>query len=207
MSDDSATLTAVGVRDGLVVSVASFAWTIAAGTAAISIGALGNSLVLIAIGMISLLDGVGSMGLIVHFRHALHHQAVSQRYEQFALRLVTAGMAAIGVATAADGAYRLNAPTLSDPGVPGIMLAGASVVALVVLAGRKRRTAKQIPSPALNADGWVSAIGALLAFVALIGTGVGGAMHWTWFDPVAAMGVASGAIVLSIALPLRAHND
>jgi divalent metal cation (Fe/Co/Zn/Cd) transporter len=195
-----------GAREGLVVSVASCAWTVAAGAAAIAIGSLSSSLVLVAIGMIGLLDGAGSLSLIVHFRHALRHQAVSERYERLALRLVTAGMAAIGVATAAAGAYRLSSQTVADPGVPGIVLTGTSVVALVVLAGRKRSIAKRIPSPALNADGWVSVIGALLALIALAGTGVGAAIGGSWFDPLAAMVVACGAIALSIALAQGPHN-
>ena len=195
------------VREGLVVSALSFAWTVAAGGAAISIGLLGNSLVLVAVGVIGLLDSVGSMSLIAHFRHALRHQAVSERYEQLALRVVTTGMAAIGLATAAAGGYRLTAHTVADPGVPGIVLSGVSVIALSLHAERKRSIARRIPSPALNADGWVSAIGAVLALVALVGTGASAAIGWSWVDPLAAIWVACGAIALSIALALRSHDN
>lgn len=188
------------LSEGLRVSQTSLAWTVLAGSGAIALGILGNSLVLVSFGAIGLLDAVGSGSLIVHFRHALHHEAISERHEQRALIVITTGMALVGVATVVDSAYRLGSHTTSDPLPAGIVLTGVSVLVLGLLAGRKRTIARRIPSHALHADGWLSAMGAVLALVALGGTGLNAGFGWWWIDPVAAIAVACGAVALSAVL-------
>jgi divalent metal cation (Fe/Co/Zn/Cd) transporter len=191
------------LRDGLRVSKNSFAWTMAAGSTAVTTGVLSNSLVLVAFGMIGVLDAIGSGSLIVHFRHAQRHRAVSERRERATLLLVTIGMGTVGLATVTDSAYRLSTHVTSDPVPMGMALAAASVLVLAALAFRKHSVATRIPSQALHADGWLSAMGALLALIALAGTGLDAAFGWWWVDPLAAIAVACGAISLSIALALR----
>jgi divalent metal cation (Fe/Co/Zn/Cd) transporter len=188
------------LRDGLRVSKASLAWTVAAGTGAIAVGVIGGSLVLVTFGLIGLLDGVGSGSLIVHFRHSQRHEAVSESHERSALLVVTVGMAAIGVGTIAFSSYRLGTHATTDALPPGIALAGVSVLVLAVLATRKRTVAQRIPSHALHADGWLSAMGAVLAVVALAGTGLNAAFGWWWIDPLAAIVVGGGAVGLSAVL-------
>lgn len=188
------------LRAGLLISQVSFAWTIVAGGAAITIGALGNSLVLITFGLIGLLDAVGSGSLIVHFHHSLRHQVISERHEGVALVIVTVGMAAIGVATIADSGYRLSAHAISKALPPGIALAVVSVVVLAALATIKGRIAERIPSPALHADGWLSAIGSILAFVVLAGSALNELLNWWWLDSVAAIAVGCGALGMSLVL-------
>lgn len=161
---------------------------------------MGNSLTLAVFGSIGLLDAVGSGALMLHFRHAIRLETISQRHERLTLAIVTVGMAAVGLATIADSAYRLDAHVMSRPHVPGMVLAAASVVVLGILAIGKRRIARRIPSPALHADGWVSAVGALLACVTLLGTTLDEAFDWWWIDPVSAIAVAFGAVALSILL-------
>ena len=109
-------------------------------------------------------------------------------------------MATIGVLTGADSAYRLSARAKSNPLPIGIALAGVSVVALTLLAARKRQISRRIPSHALRADGVLSALGAVLALVTLAGTGLNAEFGWWWIDPVAAIGVACGAVGLSVVL-------
>lgn len=188
------------VEAGLRVSRISLLWTLLAGIGAITIGVATNSLVLISFGVIGLLDAVGSGSLIVSFRHALRHEVISNRHEQMALRIVTLGMAAIGVSTVIDSLFRLASHTTSDSVAAGVVLTGLSVLVLALLARQKHRVAAQIPSHALHSDGWLSAMGALLALVTLLGTGLKAGLGWWWLDPLAAVGVACGAVALSIVL-------
>ena len=197
---DEVTKFSGGVQAGLRVSLISFVWTVVAGLSAIALGSLDHSLVLVAFGAIGLVDAVGSGSLIVHFRHAFRHEAISERHERTALRLVTTGMATIGAATVGDSAYRLATRATARPELRGILLATISTLVLTMLARRKRSLAKRIPSHALHADGWLSAMGAVLALVALVGTGLQTGLGWWWIDPSAAIGIGSGAIGLSIAL-------
>ncbi len=208
MADDQTKQPMSGsLRDGLRVSQVSFVWTLVAGTAAIAIGVTGSSLVLLAFGLIGLLDAVGSGSLIVHFRHSQRNEALSVRHERTALRVVTLGMAMIGLATIAFSAYRLDTHPTTAALPVGIALAGLSVLVLATLAIYKLTIAGRIPSHALRADGWLSAMGAALAVVALAGTGLVAAFGWWWVDPVAAMAVGCGAAGLSIWLARGPGQD
>jgi divalent metal cation (Fe/Co/Zn/Cd) transporter len=189
---------------GLRVSCISVAWTLVAGTSAVIIGSIANSLVLIAFGAVGLFDAVGSGSLIAHFRHALHHQAIVPRHERLVLLIVTLGMAATGVGTLGDSVYRLAVRSASDAPAAGAVIAGTSAIVLTALARRKHRIARRIPSHALRADGWLSAVGAVLAVVALAGTAMEAAFGWWWSDPLAAAGVATGALGLSASLARNA---
>jgi divalent metal cation (Fe/Co/Zn/Cd) transporter len=194
------------VRAGLHVSSFSLGWTALAGATAIAAGIAGSTLALVAFGVIGLLDAVGSAALIVHFRHSLRHETFSVRHERVATRIITAGLAVIGVATVADSLYRLVSHASSSPGAVGVAVAAASVVVLSVLAARKLRVAPRIPSHALHSDGWVSAVGAVLALVTLVGIALDRAAGWWWADPVAAICVAAGAVGVSVLLARSAPD-
>ena len=183
------------LRAGLKLSAASMAWTLATNGPALVLGLVRGSLVLAAFGLTGLLDAGGSATLVVHFRHALKHETFSERHERVALRVVTAGLVAVGLVTAAESAHRL----VSHPSVhrvpAGVAIAAVSAVVMATLSHHKRRVGTLIPSKALVADGWLSAVGAALAIVTVAGTALTIAFDTWWVDPVAALGVAIGAIV------------
>jgi divalent metal cation (Fe/Co/Zn/Cd) transporter len=193
---------------GLRISWISMAWTLVVGACSIRIGVVHNSLVLVAFGLLGLFDAAGSAALIVHFRHALHSDTISARHERLALAFVTAGMTVVALGTAAAGIHRLATHAQTAERVPlGIALAAVSVLALAALARRKRQIASRIPSHALHADSWMSRFGAGLGFVTLTGTGLDSAFDWWWLDPGAAVGVAGGAVALSVVLKRRGPDD
>jgi divalent metal cation (Fe/Co/Zn/Cd) transporter len=69
-----------------------------------------------------------------------------------------------------------------------------SAVVLAVLAWRKERVGRSIPSRALVADGWLSATGSLLAIVTVAGTGFTALYGWWWVDPGAAAVIGVAAV-------------
>jgi divalent metal cation (Fe/Co/Zn/Cd) transporter len=188
------------LRAGVRVSAASIVWTVASGVAAVALGLGAKSLVLVAFGLTGLLDAAASATLVAHFRHALRHEAFSDRHERRALRAVTAGLVVIGAFTAVESTRRLmdREPTHAVPA--GVALAAMSVGALAVLSVRKRRIASRIPSRALLADGWLSATGCLLGVVTVTGTGLASAFQWWWADPVAALAVACVAVAIAVVM-------
>ena len=138
------------MRAGLRISIISLSWTLVAGSCAIALGVAGDSLTLIAFGAIGLLDTLGSATLVVHFRHALRHEAISERHERVALRVVTLGMAAVGLGTFADSIVRVVTHGVARSSAAGVALAAVSVVVLGALAWRKQTIAPQVPSNALR---------------------------------------------------------
>jgi divalent metal cation (Fe/Co/Zn/Cd) transporter len=178
----------------------SLTWTLVSGVLAVIIGFSNDSLVLVAFGFLSLLDAAGSAALIVHFRHALRHEAISHRLENSALRIITIGMTVLGIVTTIESIVRLLSASGGSANSAGVALAGSSLGILAVLSITKRRIAAHIPSHALLSDGWLSAMGSLLALVTLTGTALQSAYGWWWLDPSASLIVGVGAICLSVVL-------
>lgn len=190
----------ISLRAGLYVSSVSVVWTVVSSTAAVAIGLAAGSLVLVAFGLVGVLDAAGSATLIVHFRHALHHEAFSARHERIALRVVTLGLIVVGVATAAESIRRLIQHVHGSTVPAGVAIAAVSALALAALSHHKRRIGRAIPSQALLADGWLSATGALLAIATVLGTGLAAGFGWWWVDPVAATVVGAGAVTAGVGL-------
>jgi divalent metal cation (Fe/Co/Zn/Cd) transporter len=189
----------------LHASVASLAWTVLSSAVAIAIGIRRGSLVLVSFGATGVLDAVGSATLVAHFRHALHHQSVSERRERIALQVITIGLIVLGLLTAGESVRRLIEGAATEHAPEGIALASVSMIVLAALGSAKRRIGPRIPSPALVADGWVSTMGALLALVTVTGTAINDAVGWRWVDPAAALVIAIGAV--AIAFELRRERD
>ena len=192
------------LRAGLQVSLASILWTVLTSVAAVTLGISAGSLVLVAFGCTGILDAAGSAALVVHFRHALRHEAFSEHHEQVALRVVTVGLGLIGVLTGIESVRRLATHAVSEAVPAGVALAGVSVLVLALLSARKRLIARRIPSRALLADSALSAVGCLLAVVTVAGTGLSSRAGWWWVDPAAALAIAGSAG--GLALRMTRHN-
>ena len=193
------------LRSGLLVSLISIVWTVAASAVSITVGLRAGSLVLVAFGCTGVLDAAGSAALVVHFRHALKHEAFSERHERTAFLVVDGGLVVVALSTAAESVGHLVGHAHGEKSVLGIAIAAVSIVVLSVLSRRKVRVGRTIPSPALVADGMLTATGAVLAVVTVVGTLLS-AFGWWWADPVAALAVAIGAFCVAVALARRSRE-
>jgi divalent metal cation (Fe/Co/Zn/Cd) transporter len=185
-------------RAATQVSEISVVWTVLASTVAIVLGVVSGSAVLTAFGAIGVVDAIGSVALVHHFRHALRTDELSDRFERRAHNIVIAGLGIIGVATIVVSALLLITDASADASSAGAVVAAVSLVALVALSARKQRVARRVGSRALLADGHLSAIGALQAAVALAGLAAGRWLGWEWADAVAAIAVGVVALTLAI---------
>ncbi len=176
------------LRAAFRVSVLSVGWTVSASATAIGSGIAAHALVLVVFGLTGVLDAAGSWTLALHFRHALKHETISIAREELALRVVSVGLLTIGLFTIEESARRLATGGAAHPSAVGIAITGASIAVLTGLTARKRWAARLVRSKALLADSWLSATGAALAVIAIIGTTLGA--RASWIDPVAALIVA-----------------
>ena len=181
-----------------LVSVQSIVWTACASSTAIVLGLIGHTFVLVALGGIGLVDGVGSVALAYHFHHARRHDALSERLESVAHRIVVGGLGVVGLAAIVVSVVRLILGSSGDASVPGTALAAASVVVLTLLSRRKLSIARRVPSGALLSDGHLSGVGAAQAAIALVGAATTRWFNWQWADASAALVVGSVAVALAI---------
>lgn len=193
------------LRAAVRVSIASIVWTTVANSASVGLGITAGSVVLVAFGMTGLLDAAGSVALVAHFRHALHHEALSERHERISLRVITLGLATVGVVTMSVSVRRLALHQGSSTSIVGIAIAAASILVLGALAMRKHQLARHIASRPLHADGWLSATGCLLAFVTVTGSMLAARFDWWWADPAAAAVIGGAALVLAFVMRRNSH--
>jgi len=187
------------LRSGLRVSAAGAAWTLAASLSAILIGLSGKSLALVVFCVVGILDCAGSVTLVAHFKVA-RSGGTAEHLERIALRVITLGLIAVGLASAIVSVHHLLDHDTTTSSLPSVILATVSLVVLSVLSLRKRHVAIRLPSHALRADSHLSALGALLAAVTLGGTAASRSLDWWWADPAAALIIACVAIALGVAL-------
>ncbi len=187
------------LRAGWVVSAQSMVWTLVASALAVVLGLSDGAGVLVAFGAIGLVDLVGSAALVLHFAHALRHAAISDRLERMTHRVVACGLAVVGMGTIAVDGGRLLVGRAGHGSVLGVGLAAVSVVALTVLSRRKRAISRRLPSPALEADSRVTAIGAALGAITVVGTFATEQLGWHQADAIAAVIVGAGALALGVA--------
>ena len=187
------------LRRALRVSVASIIWTVATCATEVVIGLTHHILTLVAFGLAGVLDAAGSAALVTHFRHALRHQRMSERHERRATLVVSCGLLLLGLLTIVASVQRMAHHQVVRATTVGTFIAAMSVVVLAVLAGTKRHTGRRVDSQALVADGWLSASGALLAVLAVVGATAGSQRSLTWVDPTAALCIAVVAMTYGTA--------
>jgi len=186
------------VTSALRVSLFSVAWTVVASTLAVAIGIRSHAAVLVAFGAIGVVDAIGSVALVHHFRRSLRDGEVADEFERIVHRIVLAGLFTVGGASVVVGVVRLALGAGSDASHAGVALAATSLVALSALSLRKQQIAGRISSGALRSDGHLSGVGAMQAAVALAGTGLAAAVGWHWADAAATALVGSVAIGLAV---------
>jgi divalent metal cation (Fe/Co/Zn/Cd) transporter len=186
------------VLAALWVSLVSVVWTLLSSALAIAIGLGSHQLVLVAFGAVGIVDAVGSVALAYHFRHALRHDQLSERFESVAHRVVLVGLASVGSAAVAIGAIRLASGDSGGSSNAGVGLAGLSFVVLLVLSSQKQRIAGRVDSSALRSDGHLSAVGATFAAITLAGTGLERWLGWHWTDATATVILGVIAVWLAV---------
>jgi divalent metal cation (Fe/Co/Zn/Cd) transporter len=180
------------------VSAISVVWTLASSALAVAIGIRGHTGALVAFGAVGAVDAIGSIALVHHFGHGLHHDELSDHLEDRAHRVVLIGLFVVGCSAVAAGLLRLRSPRAADSTNAGAVLAAVSLMALIVLSARKRQVARRVSSAALLADSRLSVVGAILAGVTLAGVALTRWLGWHWADAVATILVGGVAVWLAV---------
>jgi divalent metal cation (Fe/Co/Zn/Cd) transporter len=181
------------LRAALRLTWATVAWGLLSGSVSVVTGLLDGSLGVLGLGLNVLADVTGSVALVWRFRAELHRDAPSEHVEARAAMVVAGALAVVSVVLAASAAQALIAGSHPGHSTVGIATAALSVVILAPLAYAKRRVATALGSRALHGDSSLSAIGAAVGLLALVGLALNSALDWWWADRVAAILIAAAA--------------
>jgi divalent metal cation (Fe/Co/Zn/Cd) transporter len=174
------------IRQGRRLEWFTVGWNLLEALASLAAGLFSGSISLIGFGVDSLIET--SSGAILLWR--LHAGELGERREKTALRLVGISLCALAGYVSFEAAKALVLREMPDKSYVGIVVAALSLIAMPLLAGAKRRIARQLNSAALAADSRQTDICAVLSAILLGGLGLNALLGWWWADPVAALAMA-----------------
>ena len=180
------TTRAAAVQTGVNLEYFTVAWNLLEAIVALACGALASSIALVGFGLDSLIE-VSSGGILLWRLRSDDDDSRRRAVDGRALKLVGVSLLALATYVAADSVVSLVRREAPEKSLPGIGLAVASLIAMPLLARRKKRVAAAIASPALQADSRQTDICAYLSAILLLGLLLNAAFGWWWADPAAGL--------------------
>jgi divalent metal cation (Fe/Co/Zn/Cd) transporter len=157
-------------------------WNAVEGIVSVAAGAAASSTALIGFGIDSFIESTSGSVMLWRLHGAQHESK-----EGTALRLVGWSLLALAAYVLIDSALTLVQRDPPSRSLVGIGLACVSLIAMPVLAARKRAAAVEINSRALVADAKQTSICAYLSAILLVGLLLNALLGWWWADPLAAL--------------------
>jgi divalent metal cation (Fe/Co/Zn/Cd) transporter len=172
------------------LSLATIAWNVASGTAALVAAFRLGSISLAGLGFNAVLDSVASAVLVWRFTVETREPHRAERIEHVARLFVGWTLVAVAIYLAEEAVRDLATGAHAETSTASLVIAAAAVAVLTPLAIAKRRVANRLGSRALHADSMLSAMGAALAVVTLVAGALSASVGWTSADAIAGLIIA-----------------
>ena len=163
-------------------------WNALEAVVALAAGISAGSIALVGFGLDALVEFAAAAVALWYLAGAAHER------ERIAQRLIALSFGGLAVYVTVDAIRHLVTATHPDSSVPGLAIAGASLVVMPVLAVSKRRLAVTLGSATLAAEAAETALCAWLSAVLLLGLTLRLAAGWWWADPAAGLVIAALAV-------------
>ena len=175
-------------KKGLFLEYFTVGYNIIEAFASIVFGSIANSIALIGFGLDSVVESLSGFVLIWRLRlHGKIPEAEEERIEKKATRIVALTFFVLGFYVLFQSLKKLIGKEISDPSLPGIIIAIISMLIMPVLTWQKYRTGKQIRSRALIADSKETLACAFLSVALLLGLGSNYLFGFWQADPIAGL--------------------
>ncbi len=175
-------------RKGLFLEYFTVGYNIIEAFVSIVFGSIANSIALIGFGLDSVVESLSGFVLIWRLRqHGKIPEAEEERIEKKATRIVALTFFVLGFYVLFQSLKKLIGKEISDPSLPGIIIAIVSMIIMPFLTWQKYRTGKQIRSRALIADSKETLACAFLSVALLLGLGSNYLFGFWQADPIAGL--------------------
>ncbi|AOR37524.1 cobalt transporter [Streptomyces fodineus] len=159
---------------------------------ALTAGTLASSTALIGFGLDSVIEV--SSAATVAWQFSAREHAVREAREKTALRVIALSFFALAAYVTVDAVRALSGTGEAARSLPGIVLAGLSLVVMPVLSAAQRRAGRELGSASAVADSKQTLLCTYLSAVLLVGLVVDAVFGWSWADPLAALVIATVAV-------------
>jgi divalent metal cation (Fe/Co/Zn/Cd) transporter len=190
----------------LLLVTLSVAWGALSGGFALAVGLIDGSLAVLGVGLGVLADLSGSAVLIWRFRAERRHPIDARPAEARAGTVVAMALCVTSVVLLAGSVRALVVGSRPGTSVLALIGPGVTLAVLVPLAVAKRRVGAALGSPALEGDATLSAVGAAMSLLAIVGLLCFRVLGWWWADRAAALVVAAVAGIEAYRI-VRAERD
>jgi divalent metal cation (Fe/Co/Zn/Cd) transporter len=169
------------LRRGLLLEYTTLAWNVVGTVVIVAAAIKARSVALAGFGLDSLIEIFASMIVVWQLK------GTQERRERTALRSVAGAFVALAVYVLVQSAYTLATGVRPAPSISGMIWLALTVAAMLLLAGGKHVTGRQLGNPVLMTEARVTLVDAYLAAAVLVGVGLNGALGWWWADPVSGL--------------------
>jgi divalent metal cation (Fe/Co/Zn/Cd) transporter len=173
------------VHRGKRLQYFTIVWNSLEALVAIVSGLIAGSISLVGFGFDSLIEVTS--GAAVLWRMHLDHPERREHAERVSLRIVGGCFVALATYIAVDSIKSLYQHERPERSLPGIVLAGVSLIVMPLLSRSKRRVGKELNSGAMQADATQTEFCTYLSAILLFGLGANWLLGWWWADPAAAL--------------------
>jgi Predicted Co/Zn/Cd cation transporters len=174
------------IRRGKLLEYATIGYNSLEGIAAVVAGLMAGSVALVGFGFDSAIEVISGTTLLWRL-YADVNEEKRERVERRAVRIVGVSFLLLASYVMIDAGKSLIRREPPQESMVGIIVAGASLIVMPLLARAKRRVAKAINSKALDADATQTALCTYLSAILLAGLLCNALLGWWWADPVAAL--------------------
>jgi len=172
-------------KKGLFLEYFTVGYNVVEAVVSIGFGHIANSIALIGFGLDSVVESLSGLVLIWRLRqHGKISEEKEEAAEKKALKFVAGTFFILGLYVLFQSVKKLIGEEISDPSLPGIVIAVASMVIMPLLAWQKLKTGKQIQSQALVADSKETLACFFLSVALLLGLGSNYVFGFWQADPV-----------------------
>jgi len=177
------------IKRGLILEYTTIVYNSLEGLIAIIFGLIAGSIALVGFGFDSVIE-VSSGAILLWRLYADEEEERRERIELISFRAVGICFVLLALSVAYEAFSSLVRHASPERSIPGILLAGASLVVMPLLARAKRRVAMNIKSEAMRADAKQTEFCTYLSAILLCGLLLNALCSWWWADPVAALAMA-----------------
>ncbi len=164
------------------------AWNSLEGLVALVAGALANSISLVGFGIDSFIEVTSGAAML--WRMSVDSDVQRrERNEKLSLRIVGVCFVALAAYILYESISDLAGRRVPQDSLPGIILAGVSLIVMPLLSRAKKKVGHELGSRAMKADAKQTDFCVYLSAILLTGLVLNATLGWWWADPICALGM------------------